>query len=115
MTRQQPDTSPAALAARAVDELTSGVNEAARTSALVSIAVSLAAEPERVDEADPGPWHIVSRKTGRHHGPFSTEWDCHMARALAGHISVEWTNAVAMDRETFDRHLETSNVGGVLS
>ncbi|MCG7592413.1 hypothetical protein [Mycobacterium sp. PSTR-4-N] len=64
---------------------------------------------------DPGPWHIVSRSTGRHHGPFSTEHDAAMARALAAHIAVEWHRAAVLNREDFDCHLERSNVGGVLS
>lgn len=66
-------------------------------------------------DSDPGPWHIVSRRTGRHHGPFTTEHDALMARALAGHITVEWRDAVTMDREDFAHHLHRSNVGGVLS
>jgi hypothetical protein len=49
-----------------------------------------------------GPWHIVSRVTGLHMGPFSTELDCAMARTIA---TLEWKTAIDMDRETFDRHL----------
>lgn len=49
-----------------------------------------------------GPWHIVSRVTGKHLGPFSTEMDCVLARAM-GHP--DWASGIDMDRATFDRHL----------
>jgi len=49
-----------------------------------------------------GPWHIVNRMTGKHHGPFSTEWDCAMARAIA---TPDWATGIDMDNEAFTRHL----------
>jgi hypothetical protein len=51
---------------------------------------------------NPGPWHIVNRLTGKHHGPFSSELDCVMARAIA---TPDWSTGIDMDREAFDRHL----------
>lgn len=51
---------------------------------------------------DPGPWHIVSRVSGKHAGPFTAELDCVMARSIA---TPDWSTGIAMDRETFDRHL----------
>lgn len=54
------------------------------------------------DEADRGPWHLVSRMTGRHHGPFTTEVDCVMARAVA---TPDWSTARALDRVAFEAWL----------
>lgn len=51
-----------------------------------------------------GPWHLVSRTTGKHHGPFTTEFDTAMARSIA---TPDWSTAIAMDRETLRRHLDT--------
>ncbi len=45
---------------------------------------------------------MVSRITGKHVGPFSTELDASMARAIA---TSDWSTGVAMDREGFDAHL----------
>lgn len=55
-----------------------------------------------MNDADRGPWHLVSRSTGRHAGPFSTELDCVFARSIARE---EFTNSVAMDDSTFTAHL----------
>jgi hypothetical protein len=49
-----------------------------------------------------GPWHIVSRSTGLHVGPFTTELDCVMARSIARN---DWQDGMDMDREAFDKHL----------
>lgn len=52
--------------------------------------------------SDRGPWHIVSRVSGKHIGPFSTELDCSLARAIA---TPDWATGIDMDRDAFDRHL----------
>lgn len=49
-----------------------------------------------------GPWHIVSRHTGRHAGPFTTELDCAMARSIA---TDEWRDGIDMDDKAFTMHL----------
>jgi hypothetical protein len=54
------------------------------------------------EQKNRGPWHIVSRVTGKHHGPFNTELDCVMARAIA---TPDWSTGIDMDSEAFDRHL----------
>jgi hypothetical protein len=49
-----------------------------------------------------GPWHIVSRTSGKHAGPFTTELDCVMARSIARD---EFRDGTDMDDYQFNLHL----------
>lgn len=51
---------------------------------------------------DDGPWHIVSRVSGKHIGPFSSQMDCVFARSIA---TPDWATGIDMDRDTFTQHL----------
>jgi hypothetical protein len=55
-----------------------------------------------------GPWHIVSRTTGKHIGPFSTETDCLLAQRIA---TPDWSTGIVMNRREFDYHLTQPRIG----
>lgn len=65
-------------------------------------------EVQVLHDSGRGPWHIVSRVSGKHLGPFSTALDCALARSVAG---PEWVSGTDMDRVAFARHMAGGSGG----